>query len=229
MDHSSLQSPEDRYSSLRKTLLIAVAALLLALLFAYVGSEVIEGDTRSLDLYLLHAAKVLRATHPWLAEVARDLSGLGSTVVLTLLTAATVIYLALFSSRTTAFIVATSVITGAILVSILKAGFGRLRPDLAFAELAAPGMSFPSGHATMSATVFLTLGVLIASTRSRLKERAYILTVGTLATVLVGVSRVLLGVHWTTDVVGGWTFGVAWALLWLLLVRWLSHGRSGAG
>ena len=103
------------------------------------------------------------------------------------------------------------------------------RPDLVFAELAAPGLSFPSGHATMSATVFLTLGVLIASARTRQKERAYILIVAGLGTVFVGLSRVLLGVHWATDVIGGWAFGTAWALLWLLVARWLARRREASG
>ena len=225
----SSRSQEDRYSSLRNTLLIALAALLLALVFAYIGSEVIEGDTRSLDMHVLRGARALRTSHPWLAEVMRDLSGLGSTVVLTLLTTATVIYLALFSARTAAILVATSVVSGAMLVGIFKAVFGRLRPDVAFAELVAPGLSFPSGHASMSATVFLTLGVLISSTRRRWDERIYILTVASLMAVLVGLSRVLLGVHWATDVLGGWAFGTGWALLWLLLARRLSRGRVAGG
>ena len=101
----------------------------------------------------------------------RDLSGLGSTTVLTLFTVTTVGYLALVSARTMALLVAASVISGSVVVSVFKAAFGRLRPDAAYAELVASGLSFPSGHATMAAIVFLTLGALIAGTRSRLKER----------------------------------------------------------
>jgi undecaprenyl-diphosphatase len=107
------------------------------------------------------------------------------------------------------------------MVAALKAAFGRLRPDPMFAELTVPGLSFPSGHATMSATVFLTAGALIAATHRRWAERAYILSAAALLTALVGVSRAMLGVHWATDVLGGWAFGSAWALLWLLLAnRW---------
>jgi undecaprenyl-diphosphatase len=213
----------DRYQSLLKPLLIGLAAALLALAFVLLGSEIVEGDTRSFDMHFLRSAQSLRANHPWVAEVMRDLSGLGSTTVLALFTLATVGYLVLVSSRTTALLVASSVITGAVLVSVFKAAFGRLRPDSTFAELVAPGLSFPSGHASMSAIVFLTLGALVASTRTRLVERTYILATASLMTLLVGVSRVALGVHWATDVLGGWAFGAAWATVWLLLARRLAR------
>lgn len=204
-------------------LLIGGAAVLLALVFVQLGSEVTEGDTRIFDLYLLQAAQSLRVLHPWVAEVMRDLSGLGSTVVLTLFTLATVGYLLLVRAKTTALLVAASVISGTVLVSVFKAGFGRLRPAAAYAELVASGLSFPSGHASMSALVFLTLGTLIASTHRRLAERIYILLTASLLTLLVGVSRIALGVHWATDVFGGWSLGAAWAIGWLLLARQMAR------
>ena len=211
----------ERYPSLLKPLLIVLVATLLALAFALLGSEVGEGDTLFFDMQLLQRAQALRAGHPWLAEVMRDLSGLGSTVVLTLFTVATVGYLGLVSQRALALCVATSVISGTVLVSVFKATFGRMRPDLAYAELAASGLSFPSGHASMSALVFLTIGALIASSHTRVSERLYILLTAGLMTLLVGLSRVALGVHYATDVLGGWAFGSAWAIVWLLLGRFV--------
>lgn len=213
----------DRYRTLFWPLSIGLAAALLALAFVHLGGEVVEGDTRAFDTRLLRSALVLRTDHPWIARVMRDLSGLGSTSVLALFTAATVGYLALFKARTTAILVASSVLTGAFLIDILKSAFGRLRPDPAFADLVVQGLSFPSGHASMSAVVFLTLGALIANSRSQLKERSYIFAIAALMTLLVGVSRVVLGVHWATDVLGGWAFGTAWAMAWLLLARWLAR------
>jgi undecaprenyl-diphosphatase len=220
-DTAAARAPHrlDRYLSLLKPLSIGLAALLLALMFIKLGGEVVEGDTRGFDTRLLLGAQALRAEHPWLAESMRDLSGLGSTIALTLFTVATVGYLALVRARTTAMLVAISVAVGSVFVSLLKSAFGRLRPDTAFSEVLVSGLSFPSGHTSMSAIVFLTLGALIASTRSRLRERAYILAAASVLTLLVGVSRVALGVHWATDVLGGWAFGVAWAMAWLLLAR----------
>jgi undecaprenyl-diphosphatase len=92
-------------------------------------------------------------------------------------------------------LVAIAVITGAAGISLLKATFARMRPGAAFADLTAPGMSFPSRHAGMSAIVFLTLGALLANTRRRDVDRAYILAVAAFMALLVGLSRVALGVH----------------------------------
>ncbi len=198
---------------------MGLAVVLLTLGFAHLASEVLEGDTHAFDLAVLQAAQALRAAHPWLTEIMRDLSGLGSTVVLTLFTLATVGYLALVASWRSATVVAVSVVSGSLLVSAMKAAVGRLRPDGAAAALVVPGLSFPSGHASMAAIVFLTLGALIASSRGRLRERLFILLSAALLTLLVGVSRMALGVHWATDVTGGWVFGAGWAIAWLLFAR----------
>lgn len=209
-----------------RALLWSLIALALAIGFAVLGSEMAEGDTKAFDQYLLGAATALRAAHPWLSGVMRDLSGLGSTTVLTLTTVAAVGYLALLGTRSTALMVALSASTGSALVSVLKWGYGRLRPDPASADFVATGLSFPSGHATSSAVVYLTLGVLFASTRVRLAERAYIVGVCAVVTALVGLSRVLLGVHWATDVLGGWAIGAAWAMVWLLVSRMTTEKKS---
>ena len=221
----SIADGRKQHLSLARTLGLGLVAVLLALAFASLAGEMLEGDTRAFDMVLLRAAQSLRAGHPWVSEVARDFSGLGSTVVLTLFTAITVGYLALVSTRTSALLVAASAISGPICVSAFKAAFGRTRPDTAYAELVATGLSFPSGHATMSAVVFLTLGTLLASTRTVWIERIYILCAVALMTVLVGASRIALGVHWATDVVGGWAFGSAWAIAWLLLVSFIDRRR----
>ena len=217
-----------RYRSLFQPLLAGLGAALLAWAFVQLSSEMVEGDTRAFDMLLLQAAQSLRARQPWVADVMRDLSGLGSTAVLTLFTVVTVGYLALVSARTTALLVATAVITGSVGVSWLKSGFGRLRPAVDFADLIAPGLSFPSGHAGVSAIVFLTLGALLASTSTRAVEQMYILAMASLMTLLVGVSRIALGVHWATDVLAGWAFGAAWALVWLLPAQALSRSAIPA-
>ena len=105
---TSARLPRDGYRLLLKPLLAGLAAVLLALAFAKLGGEVVEGDTRSFDMYFLHGAQALRASHPWLASVMRDLSGLGSTTVLTLFTVICIGYLVLVSDRTTAFLVAAA-------------------------------------------------------------------------------------------------------------------------
>lgn len=221
-----LRAHREAGASLLNALLVGLLVVLILLAVVVGGAEVMEGDTHSFDQYLLLSAQSLRFDYPGLAAIMRDFSALGSTAVMTLFTVITVGYLALVSARATALLVASSVITGAVFVQFLKAGFGRLRPDVGFAELTATGPSFPSGHTSMSAIVFLTLGALIATTRSRVTERLYILATAALLALLVGISRVLLGVHWATDVLGGWAFGAAWAMAWLLLAHFLRKDRQ---
>jgi undecaprenyl-diphosphatase len=218
----------DRHRSLFKPLLMALGLALLAWLFLQVSSEMVEGDTQAFDTILLQQAQALRFRKPWLAGVMRDFSGLGSGAVLTLFTAMTVGYLLLGRARRTALLLTTAVIGGALALSFLKTAFGRARPDAALAEIIAPGLSFPSGHAGNSAIVFLTLGALLASTRVRPLERGYILAMALLMSLLVGLSRIALGVHWASDVLAGWAFGAAWALLWLLIARGADRARPAA-
>jgi len=216
----------ERHGPLLKSLAVGLAASLLGLAFFVLASEVGEGETRSFDMHLLQLAQSLRGARPGFVEAMRDLSSLGSTTVLTLFTVMSVAYLASIQARTTAMLVAASVLTGTLAVGALKVVFGRARPDVQFAELVVPGLSFPSGHASMATIVFLTLGAFLASTRSRAAERGVILATAALLTMLVGLSRAALGVHWATDVLGGWAFGTGWALAWLLLDRHLIDDRS---
>ena len=229
--HPSVRPSPSRNPPLRSLsglLVGGVVATLLLAGFLSLGSEMLEGDTRALDQAVLHAMKDLRGHHPWLVEVMRDLSGVGSTVVLTLVTVVTVAYLSMFTAMRFAMLVAASVISGSLLMTLLKGLFGRLRPDAAYADAAVTGLSFPSGHATMSAVVYLTLGALLASTCTQRGQRGYIVGVAAMMALLVGVSRVALGVHWATDVVAGWAFGSGWALLWLLLASRLIGPPGGA-
>jgi len=213
----------ERVKLLHKYLLAGLVAALLALAFVSIAGEVLEGDTGGFDGVVLRQAQSLRAGHSGFVSAMRDLSGLGSTVVLTVFVALGVGYLILVSAPTTAILVVVSAGSATVLVSALKSVFNRLRPDGAFSEIIVTGLSFPSGHATMSAAIFLTMGALLASTRHRWAERIYILFAAAVLTVLVGMSRIALGVHWATDVLGGWAFGSAWAMVWLMVASKSSH------
>jgi undecaprenyl-diphosphatase len=86
--------------------------------------------------------------------------------------------------------------------------------------------SFPSGHSTMSAAIYLTLGSLIAASTPRITLKIYVLAVAIGLSIAVGVSRVYLGVHYPTDVLAGWMAGMIWALLCWFLARWLQGQRQ---
>jgi len=211
-----------------------LAALLLAAggvwLFLEIADEVLEGATASVDEQLL---LMLRApadsSDPlgprWVEDLARDITGLGGAAILTLLTAASAGFLALQRKRHLALYVLAAVASGILVSTLLKMGFDRPRPDLVPHGQIVYTSSFPSGHSMLSAIAFLTLGALLASSQTNFRLRAYLIGVAVSLTVLVGVSRVYLGVHWPTDVLAGWMAGAAWALFcWALAEKLRRRG-----
>jgi len=208
-------------------LLVAVAVWI----FLEVADDVLEGETRKFDEDVMLAFRSPADTSDpigatWVEELARDVTGLGSVVVLALLTLASAGFLLLQRKRHLATYLVLAVATGTIGSSLLKWGFARPRPDLVAHGHAVYTSSFPSGHSMMSALVFLTLGVLLATAQSKRVMQIYILSIAVLVTVAVGISRVYLGVHWPTDVLAGWAAGSGWALLcWVIADFLRDRGR----
>lgn len=220
--HSLLRST----TSVERRLLsgiIVVAALVLG--FAFLASEVIDGDTKAFDERVLQffrsQADPSPASRPWLRDAMRDITALGSTSVLTIVVVAVVGFLAVSGLRHAAGMVLVSVALGVLLSNSLKVVFARPRPELISADLVVYTASFPSGHTTLSAVVYLTLGALLCRTQSSLTVKTYILCFAAFLTGIVGFSRVYLGVHWPTDVLAGWLVGGTWALLCWFVMIWL--------
>jgi undecaprenyl-diphosphatase len=163
---------------------------------------------------------------PWLEEAVRDITALGSMVVLVLVTATVIVYLLLIGWRRHALLVLVAVGGGQVLSSLLKLGIDRPRPDLVSHLVNVQTLSFPSGHAMMAAVTYLTLGSMLAGIVPGRATRIYVLSVAIMVTLLVGVSRVYLGVHWPSDVLAGWCAGFAWATLcWVVERRVLTGTR----
>ena len=158
---------------------------------------------------------------PWLEEAVRDITGLGSMVVLVLVTAVTIFYLLFLGKWREALMMLIAVGGGQILSSLLKLGIDRPRPDLVPHLVEVQTLSFPSGHAMMAAVTYLTLGSMLAGIVPGRAIKIYVLGVAVLITLMVGVSRIYLGVHWPSDVVAGWCAGFAWAMLCWLVARHL--------
>lgn len=193
---------------------LLVAALALWLLIA-VADEVREGSTLSIDrrlLLALRGADGAPAGPPWLQEMMRDVTGLGGTGVLTLVTLGVAGFLWLEGRPEAALLLLFATIGGVLIGHGLKLGFARPRPGLVPHGSIVSSPSFPSGHSTMTAIVYLTCGILVASTRSRRRVGAYVIGLAAAVAVLVGISRVYLGVHWPSDVLAGLSLGAAWAL-----------------
>lgn len=163
---------------------------------------------------------------PWLELFARDITSLGGIPVLTLVTLCSFGFLLMVRKRRTAVLLLIAVGGGLLLSSGLKDVFDRPRPDLVPHAVQVATQSFPSSHAMMSAITYLTLGALLARTQPRRRVKAYLLTSAVLLTLLVGTSRVYLGVHWPTDVLAGWWAGAAWAMLCGAVLRRLQRRGS---
>lgn len=162
---------------------------------------------------------------PWLELFARDITSLGGIPVLTLVTLGSFGFLLMVRKRRTALLLLVAIGGGLLLSSGLKDVFDRPRPDLVPHAVQVATQSFPSSHAMMSAITYLTLGALLARTQPRRRVKVYLLASAVLLTLLVGTSRVYLGVHWPTDVLAGWWAGAAWAMLcWAVLRRLQRRG-----
>jgi undecaprenyl-diphosphatase len=162
----------------------------------------------------------------WFEEIMRDFTAFGGNAVLAVVSVAVIGFLLLTGKRQAAAMIAVSLITGTLLSHALKWGFDRPRPDLVPHGAAVYTQSFPSGHAMLSAIVYLTLGALLARVQTDLRAKIYLLMVAVLLTVTIGASRVYLGVHWPTDVLAGWAVGAAWALLCWLVLLWLQRHKG---
>ena len=192
--------------------------------FAALADEVSEGATQRFDEWAVRAMRrpddLTRPIGPrWLAEAGRDITALGSFTVLTVLVAVVLGFLWLLRSYGPLWLVFTATTSGLVANLLLKDMFDRPRPSIVPHLSQVSTSSFPSGHSMLSATIYLTLGAVLAeSVQSRILK-AYFLIVATALTGLVGVSRVFLGVHYPTDVLGGWIAGLAWALGSALVAR----------
>lgn len=195
---------------------LAVAVLLG--LFAVLGSEMAEGETLAFDrqvlLGLRQAADLATPLGPaWLVRAMVDLTSLGGVAVLTLVTFLAAGFLLSSRKPALALFVLASVGGGALVGTLLKSLFLRARPDVVPHLVQVDSASFPSGHAMNSAVVYLTLGALLARSMGDWRIRGYLLMVSILLVVLIGFTRIYVGVHWPTDVLAGWAVGAAWAIL----------------
>jgi len=208
--------------------LFLIAGLLL--IFIFIAQDVFEGETASFDraaiLAFRSAGNISQSVGPaWVEEAVRDVTALGSIIVVVILSGAVLGYLLMLGRRGPALLVLISVAGGTALNDLLKYIFARPRPDLVLHTTQVFTSSFPSGHATVSAVVYLTLGALLARDAPSVAAKIYVMAVAILIVFLVGVSRVFLGVHYPTDVLAGWCIGSAWALTCWLAANRLKNRR----
>jgi len=201
----------------RTRLIVGAIILMLLAAFLKLGSEVAELELDALDRAVLASLRDPHGTPvgpPWLARAMLDVTALGSGTVATIVTTIAVLYLALARRRALALVVAIAAIGAWGVMALAKGFYARPRPDVTQAIDLATGLSFPSGHTIAATAVYLTVGSVLARAVEPPIQRIYVLCVAAALALIVGVSRVYLGVHYPTDVLGGWLVGGAWALLW---------------
>lgn len=211
-----LQPAGARGLSLTLSLAVLVAA---GWVFGAVAQDVIAGDDAArldrpvLDWFVAHR-------EPWLTTTMNLLTALGSSGVLLPL-----VVLAggwwWWRGRTVRPLIALGLayIGAELLFQIVKVVTDRQRPSAEFAFRHYTGLAFPSGHATLAAAVFGALAALIAAASSSWRAKVASWAGAVFITIVVGVSRLYLGAHWLTDVLGGWALGAMWLTAVLVIAR----------
>jgi undecaprenyl-diphosphatase len=205
-------------------LVIGLGLSAILLLFIRLAGEVMAGDTQAFDVAILRslrsAADPARPRGPaWMESVLIDVTALGSPVVLGLIVMIIAGYLLLQQRYRTAVMVVVTSISGEVVDELLKLFFERPRPTAVPHLRTVLTASFPSGHAMESAIIYLTLGALLMRVVEGTFTKIYCMTMAILLTMIVGVSRVFLGVHYPTDVLGGWMLGFLWAAVTFLITH----------
>jgi undecaprenyl-diphosphatase len=211
-----------------RLLLGGLLLVLLVLTFARLTGLVLSGTTSQFDDRILMSLR--DPSNPsvpigpaWLRSAALDITALGSGWVLGLVVFSIVGFLAFQGFYRTAIFVLLATTTGSLLNTGLKELFGRARPEIVPHLREVFSLSFPSGHAMTSAAVYLTLGALLMRMSEKRATKLYCMAMAMLLTVMIGSTRVYLGVHYPTDVLAGWIAGMSWALICWLIERVLEQ------
>ncbi|MCX6467858.1 MAG: phosphatase PAP2 family protein [Corynebacteriales bacterium] len=161
----------------------------------------------------------------WLTDVFRVITTVGNTAAMTLIAIVAAIVLWRIGSRDRAVTVLIGSASGWLLMQALKHLVARPRPEPRFRVIAIDTYSFPSGHAMMSAVVLGLVAVAAWQTSVWVRAHAPVLAIAPIASLLIGASRIYLGVHWTTDVVAGWLIGAIWVVLAVAVARAVGQRR----
>jgi undecaprenyl-diphosphatase len=152
--------------------------------------------------------------HPGWAEAARWVTELGSTPVLLAATGFGAALLIVRREWRAAALLVFITLSGRLIVSLMKDWTARVRPDPQGHLVPVESLAFPSGHAANATLVWLCLALLLPTNE---RGRAIAVWAAVWLSLAIGASRVMLGVHWPSDVIGGWAFGLFWTLLFLHL------------
>ena len=203
--------PLGRYAPI---LVLVVGGGLAALGAGYLFAELAENLRRSTSAVNAIDQSVQawfgHERQPALTALLSFMTTFGGTIALGLIVVAVAVVLLVRRDRATAIFLVVTTVTGALLNLGLKLLFARARPDLASAIAAARWFSFPSGHAMGSFITYGALAYIVLRQHWPWRARSACLALAGTMAGLVGLSRVYLGVHWTSDIAGAWSAGTVW-------------------
>ncbi|WP_158285725.1 phosphatase PAP2 family protein [Pseudohoeflea suaedae] len=156
----------------------------------------------------------------WFREAAAEFTALGGYTILSTVVFLASLTLLTFRKRAAVLFLLASVVTGSAVSTVAKLLFNRSRPEIVDHLDVTFTSSFPSGHAMVSAFTWLTLAAIAVRFVENEGTRVVLVGSAVALSLLIGISRVYLGVHWPSDVLAGWLFGGAWAgICWLTANR----------
>ena len=207
-----MQPSPARFSAraIKASWLLGTASLALGL-FIKITSELLEHEVSGVDRTIL--VGFAKARTPWLTVVAVDLTALGSVTLVVLISTIALVVLLLLKDRMGALQLVAASLGAGILTTTIKDYIDRARPEVVTQLVEVSGLSYPSGHSLTAASLYLTVAILVCRHLQRTGHQVAILAMTVGIILLVGMTRIYLGVHYPSDVASGISLGAAWALL----------------
>jgi undecaprenyl-diphosphatase len=185
--------------------------------FAQLADEVLEGDTQAFDEAVLQWFQHHRS--PGLTRVAMEITALGGASVTILVVLLASVFLWLSKHKWSVYVLMLVVLGTKVLNDLLKGGFGRERPSIVESITETSSQSFPSGHAMSAFVTYASVAYLIGRLEPSKRLRYAIWTVAFLLILAIGTTRMYLGVHYPSDIIGGYLAGAAWIFVVAALIR----------
>lgn len=192
--------------------------------FAWLADEVLEGETQRFDTITREAVHQLAS--PVMTSSMRGISFLGSTIFLTIATTVAVVLFLKRRWKREAILFTITMVGASVLNITLKLAFKRQRPTPYFSLLPPESYSFPSGHSLASCCFYGALAAILAARAPSMKAKTLLWIFGIFMFLLIGLSRIYLGVHYTTDVIAGFVAAFFWVMVVGFVENQLGRVRS---
>lgn len=187
------------------------------------GFAVTAGHFRAFDIAVFNLLNMQRGTAPdWLIILMQGISWIGGGVQRYIIVGILTLALWRWWGWGSALAMGLTTLVSAFTSEILKAYFGRERPALIPHLFTETSAAYPSGHANNAAVVYILFIMLVPQARHPGWQFAAAFMI-----IVTGLSRIMLGVHWPTDVIGGWMLGTSFALMATAMITYRQHQRQG--